>query len=167
MQKLSDMWSLVEAIRATPDCTVNPPVGYPSVCNEHCLPQDLETFYRLCGGVTFFQHADFRIQIVSPREILPANPIILIGLDAEQLIKFGEKPHDRPSCHWYIIGKGENFQHISIDFSPEHLGACYDSFWDCHPTNSVIIAKSFTELLTRLLINQGRDIYWDDPGFRL
>lgn len=55
----------------------------------------------------------------------------------------------------------------TIDFSPQRLGQCYDSFWDRHPDNSPIVATSFTDFLERLLVVGGKHYYyWDLAGFK-
>ncbi|MGE8342955.1 MAG: hypothetical protein ACN6OI_18140 [Flavobacterium sp.] len=48
-----------------------------------------------------------------------------------------------------------------------HLGYCYDSFLETHanPDESMIIAKSFTELLERLYSSNGEDWFWLDDEF--
>lgn len=158
-----DMATLVDALWATPDCAVAPPAGEPTVAPPHVLPADLHAFYRLCGGATLFAHADYPITIVAPREVVPANPVIIPGLtDADR-----GATRDDPSWSWYLAAAGDGGQHLTIDLDPARLGRCYDSFWDRHPADSATIATSFTDLLARLLANRGRHWYWLQPGWRL
>ena len=46
---------LIAQIRTTPDCEVYIPTGLPTIDEGHILPDDLRTFYELCGGVSLFQ----------------------------------------------------------------------------------------------------------------
>jgi antitoxin YokJ len=110
-----------------------------------------------------FQNADFPLSIVPPQRVVVANPVI-ISVWSEDELK-ADNPEDI-SWSWYIIAEGPNSQYITIDFSEERLGWCYDSFWDVHPRDSQIIAKSFPDLLEHLLANQGRHWYWLQPEFK-
>jgi len=158
-----DIKTLISNIRLTPGCGVYTPTGLPHVRKEHTLPDDLRDFYQLCGGVTLFQDASYSVSIVPPRKMVLANPIILNMWSEEEL---RADSGDDISWSWYIIAEGENSQYLTIDLSRERLGYCYDSFWDIHPQDSQIIAKSFTDLLVQLLANRGRHWYWLQPKFR-
>ena len=156
-----DMRSLVAAIQNTPGCAVRPPAGLPKVADGHVLPDDLREFYTLCGGATLFSSALYDFTIVPPDRVVPANPVILVGATEEQLAA----TKDDISWSWYIIGESDSGQYISIDLNPERLGRCYDSFWEVHPGNSPTIARSFTDLLVRLLADGGQSLYWTTPDF--
>ena len=158
-----DMPSLIAAIRSTDDCLVLPPCGTPRVAEGHVLPEDVKEFYGLCGGAKLFESSAFGITIVPPDRMVVANPVILIGVTEEQL----EESRGHPSWSWHIIGEGPNAQYVTIDLAPERLGVCYNSFWDVHPGNSEVIARSFTEFLIRLLTHGGDSLQWDDPSFDL
>ncbi len=151
-----DITELIEKIRLTPDCEVFPPAGLPVIRAEHTLPEDLREFYELCGGVDLFKDTAYCLTIVPPSKLVVANPVIIIGVDDETVRKICRAE----SWSWSVIGEGENAQYITIDLSQEHLGRCYDSMWDRHPHSSVIIANSFTELLSNLLLYQENGWYW-------
>jgi antitoxin YokJ len=155
------MITLLHAIQAIPTCTVYPISGMPLVGADHTLPDDLRRFYELCGGVELFSESPFPITVVPPKGLVLANPVILTGVSDEDL---AATKADR-SWSWYIVGQGENSQYITIDLNPVRLGQCYDSLWDRHPGNSPLIARSFTELLTRLIECQGEYYYWTEPDF--
>jgi antitoxin YokJ len=176
-----DMATLLSQIRATPDCTVHPPAGLPILDAEHALPEDfrdffrsdlgvdpathvlsgdLREFYQLCGGVTLFQHADFSFSIVPPDQLVVANPILLQLRDREQWLT--SKGHI--SWSRYLIATDGSTENITIDLSRDHLGRCYDSFWDVYPEDSAVIAQSFLELLAHLFAAQGKELYWTQPG---
>lgn len=55
---------------------------------------------------------------------------------------------------------------VTIDCSADRLGRCYDSFWDSHGVagSCSIVALSFTDLLQRLLDNNGDYWYWLGDG---
>ena len=145
-------------------CFVYPSEGLPNIHSEHILPDDLQKFYQLCGGVSLFRSSAYSINIVSPNKFLLANPVLFTGISEEDL----HASKGDISWSWYIVGEGENGQYITIDLSPERLGRCYDSFWDCHamPGYSQIVAKSFSELLLRLFENQGKHWYWLQSEFK-
>jgi hypothetical protein len=154
-----DMAALIRRIQQTPGCRVYPPNGLPVIGREHSFPTDMHDFYQVCGGVSLFEDAGYYVNIVPPQNLLLANPII-VKSESSTLIDGNDI-----SWSWYIIAESHSSQYISIDLSPERLGRCYDSFWDIHPWNSTLIALSFSELLSRLLANQGQHWYWLQPGF--
>jgi hypothetical protein len=53
------------------------------------VPQDVATFYQLCGGVDLYPDAAYGISIVAPADIRPANVVIL-----------REQFDDDPSAAW-------------------------------------------------------------------
>jgi len=150
-------------IENTVDCFIDPPEGLPQISSEHILPADLQTFYQLCGGVSLFRSSAYSLNIVSPNKFLLANPVLLTGISEEDL----HASKRDLSWSWYIVGEGGNGQWITIDLSSERAGWCYDSFWDCHamPGYSPIIAKSFTEMLLRLIENRGKHRHKLQSGF--
>lgn len=156
------MQSLINTIRGALDCIVYPPSGLPSIAANHVLPNDVRQFYELCGGGTLFEHSAYGLSIVAPRDLVLANPVIIKGV-SEEILKADQ---DDISWSWYVIGVGDNGQFITIDLDPLRLGRCYDSFWDRHPTDSLIIATSFTDLLSRLVESQGRYWYWLESDFQ-
>jgi hypothetical protein len=155
---------LLNRIRLTPGCTVDPPAGLPVVQEGHVLPNDLHEFYEECGGLCLFEHVThgYRVCIVPPTQVKLANPVIFGNL-AEQSDK-----HEI-SWTWYIIARDDNHEYVTIDLSQERLGRCYDSFFDRHAMHGdcPIIALSFTDLLTRLYANKGRSPYWQRSDFQI
>lgn len=77
------------------------------------------------------------------------------------------KANEDISSHWYIVVHDGNGDYITIDLHQDRLGKYYDSFWDKHgvPGDSPIIAKSFTELLDRLVKKNGERWYWLNEDF--
>lgn len=160
-----DILTLVNKLEHTPDCSILSPSETPLVKPEHILPYDVREFYQLCGGATFFEQSEYSMRIVSPKNFVLANPIILTGLTEDQ---FTATKHEI-SWSWYIVGKGETGEYLLIDLHSERLSRCYYSFWDRHAMRgySPIIATSFTDLLLRLLANRGQQWYWERPDFNL
>lgn len=150
------MRHLIERIAATPGCRVRDASGLPSLAPDHELPDDLRAFYTGCGGVDLFAGADFGVCISAPTELVSANPVIV-----------GERVRDDITDSWYIVGRGGGNEYLSIDLHPDRLGLCYDSFLEVHgvPGSCAVVAKSFTDLLERLLDAHGRHWYWLEPGF--
>jgi hypothetical protein len=147
------------AIASTPGCSVDPPIGQPVLRAGDELPGDLRDFYDMCGGVTLFAQHDYSLRISGPREFTRSNPEIAKG----------EQPDDITDA-WYIVARGGSGEALSIDCSPGRLGQCYDSFWDSHGLagNCPVVARTFSELLHRLLDNRGEYWYWlraDAPAY--
>lgn len=129
----------------------------PEITEGHRLPEDLQHFYQLCGGLAMFRGSRAPTYIVPPQGLVLANPVI-VGEVAEYDI----------SSSWYIIASdGTDSQRVTIDLSLERLGRCYDSFWDRHAVagSSTIIALSFTEFLSRTHLSNGEELYWLRPDF--
>lgn len=151
---------VVECIRASAGCTVYDSVGLPKVGNNLVLPDDVKEFYTMCGGMRLFEDSGMPISIVQPDDFVPADPVILVGLNENEL----DYREGHTSWSWYIIADGGSGEYVTIDLSPERLGRCYDSVWYYHPGNSTIIAKSFAEFLERLYTG-GDAWYWHEPTF--
>ncbi|GHO79377.1 SMI1/KNR4 family protein [Ktedonobacter sp. SOSP1-85] len=153
---------LVEKIRITPDCFVATPCGLPQISKEHQCPDDVREFYEICGGVSLFVNAEvYRVSIVPPAEVILANPVIVGSRN------YSEEALKDISWSWYTIAKDDNNEYLTIDFSKQRLGRCYNSFFDVHAVagSCPIIARSFTELLNYLYEGQGDDPYWELPDF--
>ena len=154
---------LIAQIENIPDCIVYPPCGIPVVQDGHKLPSDILEFYQQCGGVKLYEHGSFPVEIVSPQEFVIASPVIYKDMLDDETV---ETIKDDISWHWYLIGKGQAAQFMTIDLRPERLGYCYDSDWIVHPRDSTIVALSFTELLQRLFSDRGGIYYWAEPGYK-
>lgn len=151
-----DVSQLLDQIRRDSTCEVTEPRGMPSMPNGLALPQDLGLFYKLCGGAVLFRGQDYSIRIVSPNDLVRANPVIL-----------GEACEDDRTHDWLIVGSSAE-QYVTIDLHPKRLGRCYDSFWDRHgvPGECAIVATSFTELLEGLLRARGKYWFWLAHNFK-
>ncbi len=147
---------LIDRVRGLSDCEVLPADGLPQLGPSFVLPDDLKDFYELCGGLTLYRDSPYTAVFVSPDRVVPANPVIV-----------GEAGDTDISASWHILVDDTNGDYLTIDLSPERLGRCYDSFYDRHavPGSSPIIAKSFSELLERLIENRGEHWYWLRSGF--
>lgn len=64
-------------------------------------------------------------------------------------------------CGGAVLFVGDS-NYITIDLASERFGKCYESFCMTHGLvgDSPIIAESFTELLQKLIANQGNYFYW-------
>ena len=80
----------------------------------------------------------------------------------------GEQVGDDISASWYVIANDGSGEYLTIDLDPARLGRCYDSFSDPSWRGGLMPnhRASFTDLLERLVANQGRHWYWLQPGFR-
>jgi antitoxin YokJ len=148
--------SLAERVSETRNCYLRDAAGMPSVDPGLALPPDLETFYASCGGAHLFTGLPFEIQISSPIEFVSSNPVIV-----------GRRIFDDISDSWYIVAHGGAGEFLSIDLHPDRLGICYDSFHEVHgvPGSCAVVARSFTDLVDRLLRAHGGHWYWLDRDF--
>ena len=103
-----------------------------------------------------FKNKQYGFEIVTPKEFVLANPLII-----------GELCEEDISSKWYIICKDSEDNYITIDLYKEKNGRCYDSFWDRHGVvgECSVIAISFTELIERLFRSKGKSLYWLDDNF--
>lgn len=147
---------LVSQLTTMSDCDVHSPDGMPIIEERLVLPFDLMNFYQLCGGANLFTKSDYPISILTPKEFVLANPIIV-----------GERCEDDISSSWYTIARDYNGDYLTIDLWQDRLGKCYDSFWDRHGIvgNCPVIARSFTHLLCQLIENGGNRWYWLKDDF--
>lgn len=131
--------------------------------NELNLPNDLKYFYENYETIELFLDKPYGIRIVSLNQFIPTNKKLFPEDDV-----IWEELEDDISNEWYLIAESEQqSQYISIDLRKSHLGYCYDSFLETHanPDESMIIAKSFTELLERLYSSNGEDWFWLEDEF--
>lgn len=126
------------------------------ITDRHRLPEDVEEFYRLCGGIRYFVNSTYSTEIVSPAEFVLANPVILGQLYEEDI-----------SSDWYIVARAGPEQLVTIDLNSKRLGRCYDSFYEVHAVagSCPVIAVSFTDLAERIFKNQGQYWYWLASSF--
>jgi len=152
---MTQIHDLVDGLRADPSCVLAQPVGR---AGPAALPDDLQEFYDLCGGLVLFSGAPFEWRIVGPQELTPTNIEVL-----------GEQVEDDITASWFVIARqtGDSSALISIDLSPHRLGWCYDSDVEVHGLvgDSAILAFSFAELLGELIDARGRHIFWEDENF--
>ena len=149
---------LLEKIWQMPDCFVYTPAGMPTIQPDHVLPDDLNYFYQLCGGLELFKSSSFPTIICPPDRLIPANPVIFAGISQDLI----DETKGHPSWSWYIVCEcpEETDQWITIDLSSLRAGYCYDSQFFLHPGDSYIVASSFTELLALLIVDKGEDRFW-------
>ena len=127
------------------------------------IPNDLEYFYKNYESLELFPNEPFGIRITLPKDFIPTSKRLYPEDDV-----IWEELEDDISNNWYLIAEAEEqSQYISIELSEFNNGYCYDSFLDIHatPGESIIIAKSFTELLESLYKAKGKSWYWTEPNF--
>lgn len=149
-----------------PDCIVLPPQGLPSISVRLNLPNEVNEFYQLCGGVIFFENSSFPVRLVRPEEFVPSNPVIIDKeIIAAEIAKgaYGKEI----SNDWYIIGDLGNANYIVIDLNQQRSGLCYSAFWERYPSrgDTPIIAKSLTELIERVYEDKGEYYYFEREDF--
>ncbi|WP_328471704.1 hypothetical protein OHA21_07905 [Actinoplanes sp. NBC_00393] len=151
------MSELVARLREDPTCVFAQPAGEipPQL---PVLPEDLQEFYRACGGLTLFTGAPFAWRVCGPHELVPSNIEVL-----------GEQVDDDITASWWVIARQDDDSSalISIDLGADRLGWCYDSDTEVHGLvgDSAILAFSFTELLEELVRARGQHVFWEDDGF--
>jgi len=147
---------LINEIKNSKDCFIYPPCGIPVIGENVKLPSDLKKIYEVCVDIYLFKNKKYGFEIVTPKEFVLANPLII-----------GELCEEDISSKWYIICKDSEDNYITIDLCKEKNGRCYDSFWDRHGVvgECSVIAISFTELIERLFRSKGKSLYWLDDNF--
>src|SRR5262245_35871112 len=120
---------LVQIAAAMPGCEVLPPAGQPKLSSKrHKLPKDLRRFYELAGGASLFAGQDLGFRVVTPKEFVPANPVLL---PEDVYSKY--RADFVLSDSWYLIGRETGHDEaISIDLAADRSGRCYDSFHEVH-----------------------------------
>lgn len=153
------MKELIKKVTLLSNCRVLPSVGVVDLPKEYIIPEDLIEFYELCGGMVLFENSPYAVKIVSPQEFKNANYEILGSEIVASEIEKGTYENEI-SKDWFIIADLFNSDYIVIDVNKERLGQCYKAFWDSYPEvgSSTIIAKTFKELLEKLIENNGS--YW-------
>ncbi|MGJ4856823.1 SMI1/KNR4 family protein [Labrys sp. KB_33_2] len=150
------MEEILSIISKNPRCRLYPATGLPTVAKGHIIPDDLLSFYKICGGVDFFYDSLYSMSIVPPGELILSN-IKIIGQNYEE---------DRSSS-WYIIAKSGEEQFVSIDLGSERNGRCYDSFHEIHGVagSSKILSYNFEDLVKRIYDSNGDYWYWLKKDF--
>jgi antitoxin YokJ len=146
---------LVQRMANFHGCTVYPAAGQPRTPLP--LPEDLQSFYALCGGALLFKDSTFPLSISTPAEFIRTNELVV-----------GSFGGDDPSDTWYVVAKSGGEQLVSIDLDANKLGRCYDSFWDRHAVvgSCPVIALSFTDFLQKALEPGGSELYWLGGNFK-
>ena len=156
---MSDIPSILDTIRHTPDCTIRPPCGLPPLPEQVSLPSDVREFFELAGGVVFLS------------ERACPGPVRILGPDEVQRIDLaitGDHFASGPFSWWFAIADVVDGNYIAIDLNPEHLGLCYDAFHETFamPGYVNVIASSFSDLLQRLLKHKEDSTYWLQDDFK-
>ena len=156
---------MLSQIGGNANCRCFPSKGIPTVMEGHKLPEEVRLFYRLSGGLELFTDRRFGFRIVSPEEVVTANPVIFGAFYNDHRLEFDEDT----SSSWYIIARGKDpGQIISIDCGLQRNGFCYDSFWEVHASrNAKIVARGFADLVVNLFEAQGTNLYWERESFNL
>jgi hypothetical protein len=151
-----DIKELIEKIGNTQDCIVIESNNKVEIISDYILPDDLSYYLQNYSEMILFSNSDYPIKIVGYKDFNKANLVII-----------GENVEDDITNDWFIIAIGNNSQYITIDLSKERLGRCYDSFGDRHGMvgDNPIISFSFSELLYKLLENNGDYYYWLKESF--
>lgn len=155
---------LLIRIQETPGCKIEPPSGLPLIEKLHHLPDDLRSFYELCGELSLAENTSYVVTIVPPSKFMLANSVIL-GEEVAELAR--ETEGEDISWSWYILADCRNGDYITIDLDQQRLGRCYESSHETHGLvgNTPIIALSFTELVLSLYDKRGSYWYWLQPDF--
>lgn len=155
---LPPITEIIALIQQTPGCELLPPTGLPILSSSLQLPADVEAFYHVAGGASIFAGGGFLYPffIVKPEAFVAANPLII-----------GEPNPDDRSSSWYTLVHDGNGDFLTIDLSSDRLGVCYDSFHETHGLSgqTPVVALSFSELVIRLINNNGNHPYWLQPDF--
>lgn len=158
---------LVEIVTKISDCIVYPSNGLPIVPDGYILPNDIKEFYSLCGGMDLYLNTEgFFYKILPPEKFLFANSEIL-GEETVLEISSSEEYQGDVTLDCFTIVSDSNGDFLVTDLNKMRHGLCYDAFHETYGLvgDMPIIAKSFTELLKKLIKNEGKSIFWLDDNF--
>jgi antitoxin YokJ len=156
MQTMKSIDDLIQQIKATPHCKVDPALGQPRPRPSLVVPPEVARFYELCGGAELFVGSDHPLSFVSPRRFRSANLEIV-----------GEEIDDDISSTWCIFAQGRSGEYATIDLGAQRAGRCYDSYVDRHGVagSCAVIAQTFCEFLERCLPANGDRYFWLNDRF--
>jgi hypothetical protein len=144
---------VLDEARRRSDCVILPPTSQPHAHRSgEAVPADVLTFYKSCGGATFFAGTTSEVRILGPEQVVPANPVIV-----------GDPGDDEPvSRSSYLIAQNGNGDFITVDMSFERGGRIYDSFYELHGVvgSWPVIAASFTTFIFDVWQTQGESLFW-------
>lgn len=145
------MAALLGKARRSQGCVVRPPCGGLAVPEGMIVPGDVMEFYELCGGVNLYPSCEYASSIPAPTGVVESNIAIL-----------GERYPEDITSSWFTIAATQTGDYLSIDFSADRNGRCYDSFSEIHGIagSCPVIAESFSDLFERLLESRGDYWYW-------
>lgn len=152
---------LIDLIKQDENCEIKP--ANKEIALPANIPNDLKEFYELTDGIKLFENEPYGITITGREEFIPTNKYLYPKDDV-----IWEELEGEVCNEWYLIAKVDEMrQYISIDLTAERLGQCYDSFYEIHSLegDSTIVAKNFTDLLTKLYQNKGQHWYWLQDDF--
>lgn len=162
---MNELIDLLGKMSNHPNCLMKPSAGMPEIRPGHVLPEDLQLFYRHCGGLRVIDGEEEWARIVAPDEVIQSWAGICF-LTPEEL----EEGRDCPSWSWYVIGCGERGtgHHISVDLDPTRVGNYYYGFWDsfAEKGSSPVVATSFFDLVDRMWTSRGKSFNPHEPEFR-
>ena len=147
--------AIIQQLQTEPGCSVLRPSGIPSVSPGHMLPEDVITFYENVGGASLFSGTPYAFSVVPPHRVIAVSAAMLVC----------EYVPERSDA-WYVIVEDSAFEYLSVDCSAtRHRGRCYDNFHEHHPFEAPVVAASFTELLSRLLLDRGQYPFYLERDF--
>ncbi len=122
------------------------------------FPDDLKRFYRRYDSVSLYSNEDPLYWFLSVSELHPTR----IDIYGEDSIELGPD-------HWWSVCNVQDGNYISINLNSVQDDACdyIDAFHEtfAEPGYSIIVAKSFTELLSSALASGDNQLYFLQEGF--
>jgi hypothetical protein len=158
---------LLQIVTKISDCRVYPSTGLPKVPDGYILPSDIKEFYSLCGGIDLYSNTEgFFYKFLPPEKFLFAN-LVILGEETALEISSSKEYQKDVTLNCFTIISDSNGDFLVIDLNKMRHGFCYDAFHEtyCLVGDMPIIAKSFTELLEKLIKNEGKSIFWLDDNF--
>ncbi len=167
---------LIKDIGKRRGCEVYKPSGKPEIALK--LPSDLMEFYELCGGLELFslfklideglieELEHYPSIFLQPEKVLESTKIILLEDIYEESI--GDTIYNNSEFkNWYTIVDLYDGNYIVIDLNEHKLGKCYLAYADNFliAGEMPVIAESFTELLEKLIENNGEYFFFLDDNF--
>lgn len=150
-----ELQRLIERLKKDPAWTVFPPEDMPEPSNDPraphvSFPDDVLSFYRLCGGMETNIRTDYdlAVQIVPATGFNWAIKAIIGSINDDDI----EIYRDDVLWNCYIIASVGTDEYFVVDLTPERYERCYftELYFFGHKGWTPIIANSFYGLLQRL-----------------
>lgn len=139
---------------------VHPSSGQPRLPPGVSIPEELQQYFDLCGGLELFLDAEYPSTVYGPASFVQAHPVLLAPLTLSEIES--NIPRSEPSWNWHLIADaGTQNESVVVHVDGPHAGRCYSGFWETYPQDSPVLARSFATFLHALVMDEGQT-HWEE-----